>query len=107
MKFKTTRKAIVEGSHDIICAGYCELQYLLRNHTPVAYTSGIYGWNFDVYEIGGKTICTGYKGMPGRRANNVGVYEKKAYDTLHDNTITHEEANARIENILAEFLAQA
>ena len=50
MKFKTTRKAIVNGSSNIVCAGYCDLSHLLTNHSPIAYTCGVYGWNFDVYE---------------------------------------------------------
>ena len=48
MKIKTTRKAIVNSSTNVKCAGYCDLQALLRNHRPIAYTAGIYGWNFDV-----------------------------------------------------------
>ena len=39
MKFKITRNAIVNGSTNVRCAGYCDLQQLLRNHTPIAYTS--------------------------------------------------------------------
>ena len=50
MKVKTTRKAIVNGSCNVKCAGYCDLSYLLNNHSPIAYTCGVYGWNFDVYE---------------------------------------------------------
>ena len=39
MKFKTTRKAIVNGSPNIVSVGYCDLPTLLRNHSPIAYTS--------------------------------------------------------------------
>ena len=35
MKYKTTRKAIVNGSVNVKCAGYCDLQNLLRNHSAV------------------------------------------------------------------------
>lgn len=45
MKVKTTRKAIVNGSYNVKCAGYCDLSYLLNNHSPIAYTCGVYGWN--------------------------------------------------------------
>lgn len=34
MKVKTTRKAIVNGSYNVKCAGYCDLSYLLNNHSP-------------------------------------------------------------------------
>lgn len=80
MKYLTTRKAIVENTpaRYLVCAGYCELQYLLRDVSPVAYTRGVYGWNFDVYEVHGLTICTGYRNMPGRHAKGCTEYNKAA-----------------------------
>lgn len=108
MKFKTTRKAIVNSSANIVCAGYCDLSYLLHNHSPIAYTCGVYGWNFDVYEIDGLTICTGYRGMPGRRANNIGVYEEKARQIMSwENKIPFEEKQEQLEQLLHEFIKQA
>lgn len=108
MKFKTTRKAIVNGSNNIVCAGYCDLWYLLSNHSPIAYTCGVYGWNFDVYEIDGLTICTGYRGMPGRRANNIGAYEDKARQIMSwENKIPFEEKQEQLEQLLHEFIKQA
>lgn len=105
MKFKTTRKAIVNGSFNIVSVGYCDLQTLLRYHSPVAYTCGVYGWNFDVYEINGLTICTGYRGMPGRRANNAEKYEQAARDAVK--RLDWKEAETEIERLLTEFCAQA
>lgn len=108
MKSKTTRKSIVNSSANIVCAGYCDLSYLLRNHSPIAYTCGMYGWNFDVYEIDGLTICTGYRGMPGRRANNIGAYEEKARQVMSwENKIPFEEKQEQIEQLLHEFIKQA
>lgn len=78
MKVKTTRKAIVNGCLKVRYEGYCGLQYLLRNHEPFAYTYGVYGWNFDVYEVYGLTICTGYRGMPGKRLVDSSRFEKQA-----------------------------
>lgn len=105
MKYKTTRKAVVAGSSRLVSAGYCDLQTLLRYHSPIAYTSGIYGWNFDVYEVYGLTICTGYRNMPGRRANNIGDFEKAARDALE--RLDYTDAQDEIERLLAEFCAQA
>lgn len=68
MKYKTTAKALKEGYAKIIQAGYCDLQDLLSYHSPVAYSSGVYGWNFDVYDIDGVAIATGYRGMPGKNS---------------------------------------
>lgn len=107
MKFKTTRKAIVNGSVNLVCAGYCDLSTLLRNHSPIAYTCGVYGWNFDVYEVYGLTICTGYRNMPGRRANNIGEYERKARAIMDEYTRNYKERCADVENLLQEFIAQA
>lgn len=105
MKIKTTRKAIISSSPRLVSAGYCDLQTLLRYHSPIAYTSGIYGWNFDVYEIHGLTICTGYRGMPGRRANNAEKYEQAAREALE--RLDWKEAEQEIERLLAEFCNQA
>lgn len=107
MKFKTTRKAIVEGSSKIVSAGYCDLQYLLRYHEPTAYTCGVYGWNFDVYMIDNLTICTGYRNMPGKTANNIREYEEKAKKIAENWNIPYEEKKEQIENLLHEFIKQA
>lgn len=107
MKYKTTRKAVVNGSANLVCAGYCDLQCLLANHDAVAYTSGVYGWNFDVYEVYGLTICTGYRGMPGRRANNIGEYEERARRIRYDYNANWDARMAAIEELLREFCEQA
>lgn len=109
MKIKTTRAAIVRTSNNIISAGYCDLSFLLNNHSPMAYTCGIYGWNFDVYEIDGVTICTGYRNMPGRKANNIHNYEERARKILswENESMTYDEKRAAVENLLHEFLKQA
>ena len=66
MKFKTTSKKIKENypQNYILSVGYCDLQFLLKYETPRAYTSGVYGWNYDLYEIEGIAICTGYRSQP-------------------------------------------
>lgn len=104
MKFKTTRKAIVSGSVNVKCAGYCDLYYLLRNHEPVAYTSGTYGWNFDVYDVYGVTICTGYRNMPGSRLESIAEYEKQAEAIWKwDDPRSLEEKREAVEALLREF----
>ena len=106
MKIKTTRKAIVNSSENLVSVGYCDLQTLLRNHAPIAYTSGVYGWNFDVYEVYGLTICTGYRGMPGRTANNVREYESRARE-IAESQWTDPEYREKLESLLREFCEQA
>lgn len=108
MKIKTTRKAIVNGSVNVRCAGYCDLQALLRNHEPIAYTTGVYGWNFDVYSIYGLTICTGYRNMPGKRLEGIAAYEKKAAAIWSDHENYkgidgYEKQKKEVETLLKEF----
>ena len=102
MKVKTTRKAIVNSSYNLKCAGYCDLQFLLRGHEPIAYTSGVYGWNFDVYEVYGITICTGYRNMPGTRLESISEYEKKAQAVWDNYSIPYEERQTKVEKLLKE-----
>lgn len=104
MKMKTTRNAIVSTSGNVKCAGYCDLQHLLRNHSPIAYTAGVYGWNFDVYDVYGVTICTGYRNMPGARLNGISEYENAAKDIwAWENKMPFEEKREAVENLLHEF----
>ena len=83
MKFKTTAKEVKNGYYRIISIGYCGLQTLLSYESPCAYSRGVYGWNFDLYDFNGVAICTGYRMMPSKNTikNNyelVREYEKKA-----------------------------
>lgn len=103
MKYKTTIRAIRENACNPRSVGYCDLQYLLTNHSPNAYTCGVYGWNFDIYNLYGVTICTGYRGMIGPRCEGISEYEKKAKDIFHDEKLTYNEAREEIENLLHEF----
>lgn len=107
MKYRTTAKAIRQNCSNVVCAGYCDLQTILRNHSPSAYTCGIYGWNFDVYHVYDITITTGYRGMVGRRANNIDIYEAKAREIYDNRSISYEECSERIEALLKEFCEQA
>lgn len=105
MKFKTTTKAIREGAGNVCYAGYCDLSYLLREHEPVAYTCGVYGWNYDVYEVYGLTICTGYRGMPGKQLNGIAEAEAEAQRiwSCENEEMTFEEKKNAVETLLHEF----
>ena len=94
MKYKTTRKAIVNCCANVKYAGFCDLHHLLKNHKPTAYACGVYGWDFDVYDVYGVTICTGYRGMPGERLQGIAEYEQKAQTVG---------APERVEELLKEF----
>lgn len=66
MKFKTTRKQISNYYGRVYQVGYCELYPLYQSYEAKAYTHGVYGWNYDVYEVNGNAcITSGYRGMFG------------------------------------------
>lgn len=58
---KITMKETKRIYNHIIKVDYCELQNLLNLISPLAYTSGVYGWNADVYDFGSFAIVTGYR----------------------------------------------
>lgn len=62
LKMNVTCKYLRNNFTNIISVPYCDLQDLLRYETPLWYTSGIYGWNADVYLVDIDTcIVTGYR----------------------------------------------
>ena len=109
MKFKTTAKAIRQSGGKKLSINYCGAQYLLRNHAPVAYTCGVYGWNFDVYSVDGVTICTGYRGMVGSSPNWAVLqeYENRARAIWENRDLPYDDRAAQVETLLHEFLSIA
>lgn len=107
MKFKTTRKEIVNHYSNIVSVGYCDLADLLHGCDAKAYTCGTYGWNFDMYYEHGLCICTGYRNMPGRKANNILEYNQKARAIWENCSMPWEEQKAAVAELLKEFCAQA
>lgn len=112
MKFKITRKELKEN-YRCVSVGYCDLQYLLYYCSPIAYNSGVYGWNYDVYTFEQYStniaICTGYRGMPGKNLYTAGIscreWDKKAQDIIskyqcHDS----DKGKKELEKLLKEFL---
>lgn len=107
MKYKTTAKAVRNNCANLVSIPYAGAQTLLTYTNPTAYTCGVYGWNFDVYEFPNLTICTGYRNMPGRTANNYREYEQKARSIASNYDLSWQEQREKINNLLTEFCAQA
>lgn len=84
MKYISTKKNIVTtyGMRNIIEVPYADLQNLLRYEDAEAYTSGVYGWNADIYCVGGFAICTGYRPFGGIKADReiTRKYDTAAHD---------------------------
>ena len=101
MKYKTTAKELKAGYYKIIEAGYCDLQSLLSYKSPIAYSKGTYGWNFDVYDIDGVAIVTGYRGMPSRNS-------KASYDLCKEYADKSQGKTAEEKDkLIKEFIAKA
>lgn len=103
MKMELTNKAVKTYFRNIRSCGYCEIQFLLRGLQPIAYTSGKYGWNYDVYNIYGITICTGYRNMPGKRLEHITEYERKAMEVWHNYNLSYDEKLEKSNQLLFDF----
>lgn len=104
MKFKTTKKVIMANYGKVIKVGYCNLQYLLNYESPIAYTSGINGWNADIYDFGGVAICTGYNPF-GNICPNwelLEKYEQEAEKICHD--YSYEERRNSLRELQKKFI---
>lgn len=101
MKYKTTAKAIREGYHKVVSVGYCDLQSLLSYKNPIAYAAGLYGWNFDIYDIDGVAIATGYRGMPSKNSKVSYALIKEYEDKSQGKTAEEKDA------LLKEFISKA
>ena len=112
MKFRTTVKELKTGYKNdrAIGIGYCEADYLLFYQAPTCYTCGVYGWNFDGYEIEEKDILitTGYRGMFGTRPdfNTLQDYNNRACGIIHDRNKTHDEKRDEVNALLFEFIGK-
>lgn len=111
MKSPITKKWLKQmySAKNTIQVGYCELQWLLDNvHSADYYTYGMYGWNFDAYDIDGILITTGYRGMFGKRVplSLCEEYNNKARDLIHEKGYS-KETNEQLDTLLKEFLEKA
>ena len=109
MKFKTTRNQINQNYNNVICIGYCDAQYLLQGKNPIAYNAGVYGWNYDLYTIGGVAIVTGYRpwGTIHPGYNTIKKYDDEARKILHDPTIKEYQSRLdKINQLLNQFIEE-
>ena len=110
MKRKVTKKWIRENFKNIITAGYCDMQSLLSRREPDYYTTGVYGWNEDIYIIDNNTaICTGYRPISGKRIpfDEVWEAEKQAHKIATDWAMDYTEQKEALEKMVLELIAKA
>ena len=105
MKLQTTNKEIKYNFYKIIKIGYCAAQYLLNYKNPFAYTSGVYGWNADFYEIGNICISTGYRPVGEKvEYNLLQEIEKKAMNICLDCTLNAESKDMQLNLLIQELI---
>ena len=102
MKYKTTRRDLLNyyGKDSALAVGYCDAQFLLRGFEPDSYTCGVYGWNFDAYDIDGVLITTGYRNLIGKPTRFVRSFEEKARKILSwDNPDSYEKKQEKVRRL--------
>lgn len=108
MKFKTTKKAMMEGQYIILSVGYCGLQDLLYYHQPTAYSAGRDGWSCDYYIINGVCISTGYKPVANKNVNItyelINDFEDRAKKIRQDYSMEWEVRRDMVNVLLNEFI---
>ena len=108
MKVRVTRKELLSNYTNVISVGYCDLQWLLKNREAKFYTTGVYGWNADVYEIDHDTVVvTGYRPFGNIRPICEIV---KAFDgtasVCHDMDISREQRQCLLEQLITAFIKE-
>lgn len=113
MKVKVTKRQVLNNYWQVISVGYCDLQTLLRFKDANYYTSGVYGWNCDIYDLGnGVALTTGYRPFGNLKASYYHItskYEKKAKKVMekyYNNTIKLITRNKQLDNLLKEFVKE-
>lgn len=62
MKQKMSKNDIRNEFDTVVFVPYCGLDSLLVFDDPIGYNCGVYGWNYDVYDLGNRcAIVTGYR----------------------------------------------
>lgn len=109
MKTKTTIKRIKTTEENIIRVGYCDLWYLLKDVEPSYYTSGVYGWNADVYTFGGCAIVTGYRPFGNILVSHelIQLYNHTAKKIWENYNLSYDEQKRMIEELRNEFISKA
>ena len=102
MKFRTTKKEILNKYNNVIKVGYCKAQYLLNCEDAFAYSSGVNGWACDYYDIDGVIISTGYAPI-GKEAdcNTVKKYNNEARALKYAN---YDEYRNELRKLISKFI---
>lgn len=105
-KIKMTNAQLNGISKKIIRIGYCGAQNLLTGVNEFAYNSGVYGWNWDAYDIGGGVVvCTGYRNLTGETVKYSDL-EERAEKIRGNYKMRWEEQQKALEELRAELVSR-
>lgn len=111
MKVKITRNDINTNFVKVYSVSYCGAQSLLSTLEPFGYNAGVYGWNYDAYNMGnGICITTGYRPIGEHvDVDKLRLYEQSAERILYDHNTEwkarQEALNALLNTFVQEVLA--
>ena len=105
MKLKATKSSIKSGYNTILSVGYCSMQNLLNYQSAFAYSTGVYGWACDYYEVKGVCISTGYQPI-GKAVDYklIREYEQKCEVFMYDYSLSYEQRKEKTEALLFELI---
>lgn len=104
MKVRMTRNALKLRANVVVKVLHTQADALLTGLEPEGYNSGVLGWNWDVYNLGGGVcICTGYRPIGEEYNALVEYYNDRAKSALRiDDPITRA---GRLERLRQEFVS--
>lgn len=105
MKLKVTKQQIKNSFINIVSIGYCDIQYLTYYKNPFAYSTGVYGWACDYYDIENVCLSTGY-GPIGSKVDYTLLrkYELKAQKIVNDYNLNYKLKEKRVNKLLSDFV---
>ena len=104
-----TRNEIRRQYKTVIQLGYCDIYELTRQLKKIGYNAGVYGWNYDVFELDYDTcIITGYrtfrKGTTRLTSEFTQYMDKKANEITNNNNRNYEELEKQMNSLKNEFI---
>lgn len=94
----------------IIGLGYCSAQNLLSFQNEVAYSSGVYGWSCDYYDVDGVVISTGYSYIESKNTKHdyemVKRYDLQAEKIRYNYELTYEQRKQQVNELLSKFIKE-
>lgn len=108
MKYKTTKRDVMDGYAAVISVGYCCLQTLLQCEPERAYTTRREGWAADIYDFGMTAIVTGYAPFGNIKPSYevCRKYELAAEKIAYNSSLKWEEQKQQLSALIREFIEE-